>query len=173
MRLILPLAAFAVLAGCASLSESDCRQGAWRDVGLTDGARGKRSSYIMEHVKACGEFGITPNAQEWHRGREVGLKQYCTAANAYFVGTTGTRLSPVCGGKDVNALQAANLRGLHWHGIGREIDQAKQEIRDINTRLAKLSADSTERASLVLRQSFLRLEILSLQTQRTHYRHRH
>ncbi len=173
MRFIVPLAAFAVLAGCASLSESDCRQGAWRDVGLADGARGKRSSYIMEHVKACGEFGITPNAQEWHQGREAGLKQYCTAANAYFVGTTGSRLSPVCHGKDVNALQAANLRGLHWHEIGREIDQARQEIRDISARLAELSSDSTERASLVLRQSFLRLEILNLQTQRTHYRHRY
>ncbi|MYA88994.1 MAG: DUF2799 domain-containing protein [Boseongicola sp. SB0662_bin_57] len=173
MRLTVPLAALAFLAGCASLSESDCRQGAWRDIGLADGAHGKRSSYIMEHFKACSEFGITPNAQEWHRGREAGLNQYCTAANAYYVGTTGTRLSPVCRGEDANALQAANLRGLHWHEIGREIDQARQEIRDINTRLAELSADSTERSSLVLRRSFLRLEILNLQTQRTHYRHQH
>ena len=173
MRLTVPLAALAVLASCASLSESDCRQGAWRDIGLADGAHGKRSSYIMEHFKSCSEFGITPDAREWHRGREAGLNQYCTAANAYYVGTTGTRLSPVCRGEDANALQAANLRGLHWHEIGREIDQARQEIRDINTLLAELSADSTERPSLMLRRSFLRLEILNLQTQRTHYRHQH
>ncbi|MXY32992.1 MAG: DUF2799 domain-containing protein [Boseongicola sp. SB0676_bin_33] len=173
MRLTVPLAAFAVLAGCASLSESDCRQGAWRDIGLADGARGKRSSYIMEHAKSCSEFGITPNVQAWHRGREVGLQQYCTAANAHYVGTTGARLSPVCRGEDINALQAANLRGLQWHEIGREIDEARQEIREINTLLSELSTDSPERASLVLRRSFLRLEILNLQTQRTHYRYRH
>lgn len=173
MRFIVPLAALAALAGCASLSESECRQGAWRDIGLADGARGKQSSYIMEHFKACGEFGITPDAREWHRGREAGLEQYCTAANAYYVGSTGTRLSPVCRGKDLNALQAANLRGLHWHEIGREIDQARQEIRDINARLAELSSESTERAPLMLRRGFLRLEILNLQTQRTHYRHQY
>ncbi|MDE0523604.1 MAG: DUF2799 domain-containing protein [Boseongicola sp.] len=173
MRLTVPLAALAFLAGCASLSESDCRQGAWRDIGLADGARGKQSSYIMEHVKACSEFGIAPDVQEWRRGRETGLKQYCTAAHAYFVGTTGTRLSPVCRAEDADALQAANMRGLQWHEIGREIDQARQEIRDINTRLAELSVESTERGSLVLRQSFLRLEILNLQTQRMHYRQRY
>ncbi len=171
MRLTVPLAALGVLAGCASLSESDCRQGAWRDIGLSDGARGQRSSYIVEHFKACSEFGIVPDAQEWHRGREAGLNQYCTAANAYYVGTTGTRLSPVCRAEDVNALHAANLRGLHWHEIGREIDQARQEIRDINALLAELSSESAERASLVLRRSFLRLEILSFQTQRTRFGH--
>lgn len=170
MRLTVPLAALAVLAGCASLSESDCRQGAWQDIGLADGAHGKRSSYIMEHFKACSEFGITPDVPEWHRGREAGLKQYCTATNAYYVGTTGVRLSPVCRPENADALQAANLRGLHWHEIGQEIDQARQEIRDINARLAELSPDSTERSSLMLRRSFLRLEILNLQTQRTHYR---
>ena len=173
MRLTVSLAALAVLASCASLSESECRKGAWYDIGLTDGARGQRSSYIAEHSMACGEFGITPDAHEWHRGREAGLNQYCTAANAYYVGTTGTRLSPVCREEDANALQLANLRGLNWHRIGREIDKTSQEIREINTQLAKLPADSAERASLVLRQGFLRLEILNLQAQRTHYRFRH
>ena len=128
MRLTVSLAALAVMASCASLSESECRRGAWYDVGLTDGARGQRASYIAEHSKACGEFGITPDAHEWQRGRDAGLNQYCTAANAYYVGTTGTRLSPVCREEDANALQLANLRGLNWHRIGREIDKTRQEI---------------------------------------------
>ncbi len=172
MRLSVPLAALAVLAGCASLSETDCRQGAWYEIGLADGARGQRSSYVFEHSKACAEFGITPDAQEWHQGREVGLRQYCTTAKAYDIGTAGTRLAPVCRPEDVNALQAANMRGLRWNEIGREIDQAEQEIREINTRLATLAADSAESESLASRRSFLRLEILILRAQRTHFRFR-
>lgn len=59
-RVLLALAAITGLAGCASMSESECRVADWGRVGYTDGARGDSESRVAAYTEDCGKIGITP-----------------------------------------------------------------------------------------------------------------
>ena len=98
-----------------------------------------------------------------------GLKRYCTASNAYRVGSRGRHLAPVCEA-DIDRLEAANARGLRWHELGREIASVENEISFINGELDGLAADNPGRASLISTRSFLRLRLLRLEAQRARFR---
>lgn len=169
MRIFLLLAALTCLSACATLSEDQCRLDNWYDVGVQDGAKGRPTDFILQHAKACNEFGIAPKAGPWRKGRTEGLKQYCTASNAYSIGRRGQRLAPVCTGDNLERLQSANDRGLLWHDIQNRIRDAERQIASINSDLATLAADAPGRASLMSRRSFLRLEILRLRARQARY----
>ena len=171
MRYFLILTALLVVSSCATLSENECRSGDWYAIGLKDGADGRKPDFILQHAKACNEFGIAPKAKPWREGRTEGLKRYCTVPNAYDVGSRGRRLSPVCPAGNLDALQAANTRGLRWHAIGQEIADVQRDIRAINAELAALPPDDPRRASLYSQLSFLRLDLASLRARRIHYRY--
>lgn len=169
MKIAFSLLVLLVLASCATLSETECQSGDWFGIGKEDGTRGRAADFILQHAKACNEFGVAPKAGPWRKGRVEGLKLYCTPRNAYKVGSRGQRLSPVCSG-DVSPLEQANFRGRQWHDIGREINSIEREIQDINAELANLAADDPARASLVSERSFLRLDLLGLRAERARYR---
>ena len=48
--LLLPLL---LLAGCASLSEGDCRSASWEDIGYRDGVKGTGPDRAQDHASAC------------------------------------------------------------------------------------------------------------------------
>ena len=62
------LFALALLAACATLNEDQCRAGNWYDIGVRDGANGRSLDFILQHAKACNEFGIAPKAGTLARG---------------------------------------------------------------------------------------------------------
>ena len=49
-----------LLAGCATLSERECRDQDWYGIGADDGFDGAPASTIEDHRKACTEYGIEP-----------------------------------------------------------------------------------------------------------------
>lgn len=169
MRYALSLAALLFLSACATLSENECRAGDWYSIGRQDGADGRREDFILQHAKACNEFGVRPNKTEWLRGRAEGLKLYCTPAKAFEEGRRGKILSPVCPAASLATLQRANERGLRLNRIEQEIREIENEIRSINSELASLPADDPSRGSLISERSFLRLELLTLRTERARY----
>ena len=172
MRILICLVALPlVLAACATLSEDQCRAGDWRAIGQADGADGRTSDHILRHARACNKIGIAPVRADWEKGRQEGLPLYCRPRRAYDEGARGHTLSPVCPIEDVARLERANKRGLIWHRIGRDISEAQNEIRRINSHLSGLAADDSSRASLISERASLRLEILTLRAERLHYRY--
>ncbi len=169
MRLVLLCAPFLFLAACATLSEGECRAGDWYGIGLEDGADGRRADFILQHAKACNAFGIRPNQTQWLKGREEGLALYCTPRNAFREGRRGKILSPVCPARNLATLERANERGLRLNRIEMEIREIQGDIRDINAELSRLPADDPSRSSLISERSFLRLDLLSLRTERARY----
>ncbi len=163
-------AALLALAACATLSEDDCREGNWTDIGVRDGANGRSPEFLDQHREACAKFGIAVNPSEWEAGRQQGLKSYCTRSNVYREGAKGRRLRPVCPAEAQDALELANDRGLTWYRIGQDIADLERDIRDINRELSSLPADSPARASLISQRSFLRLRILNLRARRALFR---
>lgn len=154
------------LAACTTLSENECRAGNWEAIGREDGAAGRQENFILQHAKACNDFGIRPNKTEWMRGRAAGLKLYCTPSKAFDEGRRGKHLSPVCPASRQAELVQANERGLRLNRIELEIREIEADIRDINAELARLPADDPSRASLISERSFLRLDLLTLRAER-------
>lgn len=170
MRLLLLLIPVTLLlAACASLSEDECRGGNWYDIGVRDGADGRPSDFIFTHAKACADYGVRPDRTAWLRGREEGLRLYCTPERAFQEGRRGRSLAPVCPIEDLAALERANDRGQRLHFIEEEIEDVEREIREITSQIAALPADDPTRASLISQRGWLRMELLRLRAQRARY----
>ena len=59
MKTRLSVVVFVVaLAGCASMSEEECRYVDWRTVGYEDGAAGQGAERLASRRKACAEHGV-------------------------------------------------------------------------------------------------------------------
>lgn len=145
-----PLAAM-LLASCATLSEEECRSGNWNAIGVSDGMAGRSEGFVANHAEACSELGVTPDFAAWNAGRLAGLGSYCTPERAYSAGQRGQRLNPVCGGYDLRALAAANMAGLRYHEVDRDIDAVRGQIRAAGNRIDALrDGDTTkgERAEI-------------------------
>lgn len=159
MRAALALLALLLAGACASLSEEECRAGDWRAIGFADGAAGRPADYVARHREACAEVGVSPDLDAWLAGREAGLARYCTPANAFDVGRSGRRLSPVCAGPGLPDLERANRAGLRYWEIGREIAAIEADLREIDFELAALGdSDSERRARRRLRDEAFRLQ---------------
>ena len=115
-----------LLSACATLSKQECRVGDWQVIGYNDGIAGYAADRLASHTKACAKVSITPNYQLWERGRELGLKQYCTVTNAYNVGRRGRELNNVCPITIVNTLQSANKKGLDYYALDSQLDKDKR-----------------------------------------------
>ena len=171
MRYLAAIALLLLLAACATLSEDECRSADWYQIGREDGANGRKLDFILQHAKACNEFGIKPIASEWRKGREEGLKLYCTRENAYRVGTRGHILSAVCPAEGLSQLERANERGLRYNRIRQEMSEIQNEISQLGVEISRLPAGDPSRAALISERSFLRLELLSLRTELARYRY--
>jgi hypothetical protein len=136
------------MAGCASISEEECLQGNWLEIGQRDGQTGKSSSYILEHAEACKEVGVQPDQKAWERGRQDGLRAYCTPSNMYNLGKSGRTASPVCPAGDMAALQSANDQGLTYYRLTNEINRNRSEISDLQEKLVKEQDEDLRRVYL-------------------------
>ncbi|WP_317205665.1 DUF2799 domain-containing protein [Janthinobacterium sp.] len=95
----LPLLAALALAlgGCASLSKDQCLSGDWRQIGFNDGLKGYASEELDKHAKACAEYGVQPQFDQYHEGRSRGLLNYCQPDSAFNQGRAGNRPNaPAC-----------------------------------------------------------------------------
>ena len=164
-------ASFLFLAACATLSEDQCRSGDWYSIGRNDGANGRQANFITQHAKACRDYSIRPVVSEWERGRQDGLRQYCVPSNAYEVGPRGRHLSPVCPAADLPRLERANARGLTYHRITQDMREVQNDISSLNSQIAALPPGDPSRGALISERSTLRLELLTLRTQRAQFRY--
>jgi hypothetical protein len=140
-----------VVAGCASMSEDQCRRAAWGEVGRRDGAEGHRLDRLETHAKACAKVGVVPDAPLWRAGREEGLRLYCTAPKGREVAARGGGYTGVCEGADEQAF----LRGF---AVGRQIRELNQLLASNQSerqraldRLAQKDVPDTERRGLRVR----------------------
>ena len=158
--LLAMLCTLGVLASCG-LSEEQCTKADWGSIGKANGANGRSSEYVKNHVKSCEKHGISVNQSRWEQGRKEGLKYYCTAQNVYNQGRRGSELRNVCPSGDIANLQKANAKGLSYHQYSSEINDLEREQSDLRQQIWELkeTPDSPEIASKI---SWLRSEIWRL-----------
>jgi hypothetical protein len=146
------LVALATLGGCASISKSECLSANWEDVGVRDGANGRGEEYLIQHSKACAEVGVTPDRENWLKGRDRGLERFCVPQRAYQIGEYGGNFDVgICRGFDEDRLARAYDRGRDVHRISQDISSLNGEINTLRNLLEKKDLEQKERERLIYR----------------------
>lgn len=120
---------FALLAGCASLSEQDCLRGDWQQVGFRDGQTGRPPERLDSHRKACEPYGVTPQEAAYRAGRERGLNFYCTPANGLAAGRRGEHYAGVCPEWAEPGFLRSFEAGRDVYAARDRLDRIEQDIR--------------------------------------------
>ncbi|MDZ7754502.1 MAG: DUF2799 domain-containing protein [Gammaproteobacteria bacterium] len=139
------LLAVVVLAGCATLDESECRFADWHIIGLEDGAAGEPPSQVGSHRSACAEFGITPDLAAYRRGHREGLAQFCTPARGYEVGRRGRDYEGVCPPRLEGAFLDGYDLGRRVHEHQREVSRLGSAIRANERRMERVHEEVSSR----------------------------
>lgn len=139
----LTLLATALLAGCASMSESECRVADWGRVGFADGARGEGERRLAAYAEDCGKIGIAPDASAYRSGWDSGIVQFCTPANGWQEGQQGhTGKVAACQGQPGYALFARYFdAGMQVYRTREEMERNDRETNRLQKRLEASTKD--------------------------------
>jgi hypothetical protein len=138
---IIALLAIALLAGCATLSESQCAANDWQTVGYSDGVSGQDSSRLLKHQNACMKHGVTPDRMAYMTGWEEGVVRYCTPDNGFQQGQRGSSYRNVCPSGLEPGFHEAYLAGRELHLAQAEITRMQRSIVSKSKQLEKVEKD--------------------------------
>lgn len=136
-----------VLAGCESMSVSECKVADWGRVGYTDGASGTAQSRLADYTEDCGKAGVVPLASAYRQGWDVGIQRYCTAANGWREGTLGrSGKEAVCLGQAGYDGFARYLdAGLKVHRTQEQLQRNSQEANRLEKQLEAATKDDDKK----------------------------
>jgi len=129
-----------LLASCATLSVEECMVGNWQAIGYNDGVAGYPPSRLAAHSKACAKANVAADYESWERGRQLGLKQYCTVNNAYNIGRRGLELNRVCPASSTKRLQQANQQGREYYRLNKQLNDDRALLEEYEADYTKLRA---------------------------------
>jgi len=124
----LGILAAAILTGCSSMSEKQCRTVNWTERGERDAYDGAARERVADYQDACAEHGIQADMAAYSAGYDKGLQRYCTAERGYAVGKAGGSYRRTC----PPAQEAAFLRGFE---VGKTIARETREANDLERKV--------------------------------------
>jgi hypothetical protein len=146
------LAYATLLQGCASISKSECLSANWEDVGVRDGANGRGEEYLIQHSKACAEVSVTPDREQWLRGRDRGLERFCVPGRAFDIGEYGGSFDVgICRGFDEDRLVHAYERGRDVYRLAQDVSSLDNEVRSLRSTLENKELTQKEREYYIYR----------------------
>jgi len=131
------------LASCATMSADQCLVGDWVGQGFSDGASGLSMSRLADHAEACAKHGVTPDAAAYRSGREQGLVRYCTPANGFRAGRTGSGYAGVCPAYLEADFMPAYRDGQIVHDFEQALSNARSRVDSLGHRLEDLDEKIT------------------------------
>jgi hypothetical protein len=152
IRIALALLVLGSLGGCASLSESECLNSDWFDVGFRDGRHGRPADRINEHVKACAKHGTAPERERYLDGHFSGLGSYCTPHNGLAVGRSGSAYYGVCARHDEGAFMSGYSLGNTLHRAYGRLHSVDSQIAEVEKRLKDEEATKEDKATAMYRR---------------------
>ena len=142
--------------GCATLSREECTQGSWYDLGLEDGRSGNTYKRLGNHQKACSEYGIVLDSDQYSKGRKQGLKDYCTLDNAIDMGLKGERYKSVCPSEVHSKFQRYNRAAYNVYQSKEKLEKVDQELYQKENQL--LDSKLTDEKRSKIRNKIRRLD---------------
>jgi len=123
------------LSGCATMSGEQCRTAKWEETGRTDGRRGQRPEQFETHREACARHGVEPKADEWRRGYQQGVGEFCTPAGGYDTGRANVGDASLCAGRP--GEQEFLAARQHGHQVFVLLSEVRERYRDLRMALAE------------------------------------
>lgn len=145
IRNLAGMAFFLALAGCATLSESDCARGDWHRIGLDDGRLGYSAERLSHHDKACAKHGFGVDARAYHAGHATGLRQFCVPARAFSMGRKGETYQHQCPRDTEAAFMPAYHHGRDVYGVEQELERLKKELDELRAEIDDENTGKTAR----------------------------
>ncbi len=144
---LLLLLAAALLAGCESMTVSECKVADWARVGMADGARGGDERRIATYTEDCAKAGVVPNAPAYRRGWDAGIVQFCTPTNGWREGTQGhAGKASVCQGQAGFAGFSRYLEaGLQVHRTQEHMQRNASESERLQKKLEESKSDDEKK----------------------------
>lgn len=124
--------------GCTTMKKEECLNADWYQIGFEDGARGYDISRITKHRKACAKVDVIPDFDQYKKGRDQGLIEYCTAYNGYHLGLKGREYNDVCHGNLKPGFFDAYQIGREIYLFERKVAAEQGELDRLNTRMTEL-----------------------------------
>jgi hypothetical protein len=138
----------ALLSGCASLSREQCLHGNWYSIGMADGRAGLPTERLDLHSRACSEYGIRVDTQQYLDGYAQGLGEYCRLENAFESGLQGRRYQHVCP-PEIDALfDRYNRAAYEVYRIKRDLDRLEVHIDSLEFQLRDRGLTAYDRNQL-------------------------
>ena len=143
----LGLAFVVVLAGCETMTVSECQVADWQRIGFDDGARGEHHSRLAAHSESCAKAGIRPQPQAYRQGWDDGIARFCTASNGWRQGLLGNMAKAgVCRGQWGDELFSRYLEaGLQVHRLQGELQRNDGQLKRLQRQLEEATNDDRKR----------------------------
>jgi hypothetical protein len=135
------------LAGCETMTVSECQVADWQRVGFDDGARGEHHSRLAAHSESCAKAGIRPQPQAYRQGWDNGIARFCTASNGWREGLQGnTSKAGVCNGQWGDESFRRYLEaGLQVRRTQGELQRNDWQLRSLQKQLEEAINDDRKR----------------------------
>ncbi|WP_237070505.1 DUF2799 domain-containing protein [Pseudoalteromonas aliena] len=163
--------ALITLSGCTSLSQEECAYANWQQLGYDHGESGKAYNQGIDTVKACREFGISPDVALYKEGYNNGLQHYCKPENGFAVGIRGESFNGVCNSKQFRkAWEEGNDRyqiEARKTEINNRLDTINRRLEVISNELSAANVSSNQRRELTNERRVLDDERSSLRRERS------
>lgn len=133
------------LGSCATMSEDQCRAGAWGEVGYADGVEGYPMSRLDDHAEACAKFGVAPERTVYESARADGLMRYCTVERGFQEGRQGDTYYGVCAPAQEADFLPAYRDGQVVHEAEAALASARSSVDSLGARLTELDEKITSK----------------------------
>ena len=146
-RAFLAISLALTLAGCSSMSESQCRVADWYRVGQTDGGSGVEHNRLADYADDCGKIGIRPNTAAYRQGWDQGILAYCTPYNGWLAGVDGQHnKAAVCRGQaGYEGFAQSHRAGLQVYKTQSRMASNDGELRRLQRQLEDTPKDEDKR----------------------------
>lgn len=149
----------ALVSGCSTLSEKECRTADWYHLGVRDGQQGERANLLDDHRESCKQYGISPDEHRYHSGRTEGLKQYCRLDNAFRLGMNGTGYTGVC-------PMEVDAEFRRYNAAALDVSNSRKKIEEIDRNLSHKEHELGEKDTPEKEKIRLRAEVRDLDRMR-------
>ncbi len=126
LKFVFAAAAFLALAACSTMSEEDCANADWTALGERDGRYGEASSKYDQRREQCAKYGLAGSADDYDRGRDRGLRSYCTPEAGFDAGRNGRAYNNVCPPETEAVFLAEYRIGKQLYDLNAEVRRAQE-----------------------------------------------
>ena len=159
--LVFLLAAWSVI-GCAGMSENQCLEADWYEIGRQDGNQGKAREVFQKHYKRCLEYGVQAQRDAYFCGRAEGLKHYCTYDNGLSQGRRGRAYRFVCPASLEPDFLAGYENGKLIRKYETRIHSLQRDVKAIEKKIKAKEKELYASRTAGARRAVLRSELKTL-----------